>query len=342
MKLMPRSGEYAQTAIRLAAILVALLMLVSVVGCHRNNSIQAPATLAPITSRDYLNAQPPPTASDKTPYSRDMAQLIADKGDATLAKADRNTIVYSLMGEIDKVYGEFDVRLHSGKAMESVGFDAITLGLSTAATIATNSPTKTLLSALGTGIGGLGQSVDKNFFASQTFQVLSIAMANRREKIRTVIISNLTTQDLTSYPLPAAKRDLIAYYYAGTLAGGLDELQQEASAASKNSVSQTVATPVMDPVDGTYTTPASVSIACSTPGATIYYTIDGSVPNTSSSTYSAPIQTKDGQTIKALGVLPGLTNSQVASATYKVDAVHGLDPTGKKSKPISPPAMPIY
>ncbi|HEY2470688.1 MAG TPA: chitobiase/beta-hexosaminidase C-terminal domain-containing protein [Terracidiphilus sp.] len=270
-----------------------------------------------------------------------MAKLSAEQ-DLAKAKEDRNSIVYSLMGEIDKVYGEFDIRLHSGKAMQAVSFDSLTLGLSTAASITTHSATKTILSALGTGIGGIGQSVDKNFFASQTFQVLSVAMANRREKIRTVIVSNLTTQDVATYPLSAAKRDLVAYYYAGTIAGGLDELQQEASAASKSAVSQTVATPVMDPIDGIYKTAPIVSIICSTPGATIYYTTDNSMPTKASSTYSSPIQTKDGETIKAVGVLPGSTDSQVASATFKIDAANGLDPAAKTVKPAIKPATSMY
>jgi hypothetical protein len=318
-----------------------VLLLISLTGCHRTTSIQAPATLAPITGSDYLTPQPIPDEKDKTPYGRDLAQLNSDSADLVKAKADRNKIVFSLMGEIDKVYGEFDIRLHTGKAMEATGFDILTLGLSSAASITTHSATKTILSALGTGIGGVGQSVDKNFFASQTFQVLSIAMANRREKIRTVIISNLSTQDVTAYPLSAAKRDLIAYYYAGTVAGGLDELQLEASAASKSGVSQTVATPVFDPVGGAYNKTFSVSITCSTPGATIHYTVNGDLPSATSTTYSGPISiASDGKekTIKAIAMLPGSTDSQVASATYTI-STDGQDPNTPGSKAKALPAQ---
>ena len=85
---------------------------------------------------------------------------------------------------------------------------------------------------------------------------------------------------------------------------------------------QTVAAPVFSPVAGTYASDQTVTIACATSGATIYYTTDGSSPTTSSSVYGASIPVAGNgttMTITAMAVKAGMTNSAVATATYTIN-----------------------
>lgn len=77
-----------------------------------------------------------------------------------------------------------------------------------------------------------------------------------------------------------------------------------------------VATPTFNPAGGSYTDPVNVTISCSTSGASIYYTLDGTAPTTSSTLYSSPIAVNQTTTIKAIGVKSGMNNSPVATATY--------------------------
>ena len=81
---------------------------------------------------------------------------------------------------------------------------------------------------------------------------------------------------------------------------------------------QKVATPTFSPAAGTYTAAQSVEISCTTDGAEIYYTTDGSNPSASSTAYSGAITVGDTTTIKAIAVKDGMTNSSVASATYTI------------------------
>ena len=81
---------------------------------------------------------------------------------------------------------------------------------------------------------------------------------------------------------------------------------------------QKVATPAFSPDAGTYTEAQSVTISCETTGATIYYTTDGSEPTSSSTTYSSAISVGETTTIKAIAVKDGMTDSEVASATYTI------------------------
>ncbi len=89
----------------------------------------------------------------------------------------------------------------------------------------------------------------------------------------------------------------------------------------------TVATPTFSPGGGTYTSAQTVTISDSTSGATIYYTTNGTTPTTSSAVYSTPISVSTTETVKALGVKSGDTNSAIGSATYTISSSTVATPT---------------
>ena len=107
------------------------------------------------------------------------------------------------------------------------------------------------------------------------------------------------------------------------LAGGLYQASQYVT-LGVNTPFQT-ATPTFSPGTGTYSTAESVSIADATSGAVIYYTTDGSTPNTSSSVYHSAITVTATTTVNALAVAPGYTNSAVSFATYTFNPYLGTN-----------------
>jgi hypothetical protein len=78
------------------------------------------------------------------------------------------------------------------------------------------------------------------------------------------------------------------------------------------------ATPVISPASESFSGSVSVTITDATAGATIYYTSDGSTPTTSSTVYTTAITVTSTTTIKAIAAAVGHSNSQVASATYRL------------------------
>jgi hypothetical protein len=88
-----------------------------------------------------------------------------------------------------------------------------------------------------------------------------------------------------------------------------------------------VATPTFSPAGGQYSSAQTVTISTTTSGATIRYTVDGSTPTASSTLYSGPISVPSTRTVNAIGIMSGLSNSAVASATYTIGGTQTGCPT---------------
>ena len=79
-----------------------------------------------------------------------------------------------------------------------------------------------------------------------------------------------------------------------------------------------LSTPVASPAPGSYSSPQTVTLT-GEPGATIRYTVDGSMPTESSPVYAAPIPVADGTTtLRAVAFKSDWTPSSILVATYTV------------------------
>ncbi len=79
-----------------------------------------------------------------------------------------------------------------------------------------------------------------------------------------------------------------------------------------------VATPFFNPRGGIFESYPTVSIECATLGVTIYYTLDGTEPNSASPIYTKPITIYKTTTIKAKAFRSGMQDSKTAKATYTI------------------------
>jgi arabinogalactan endo-1,4-beta-galactosidase len=95
------------------------------------------------------------------------------------------------------------------------------------------------------------------------------------------------------------------------------------SSASSSTTTTTAPAPTFSPAAGTYSTAQSVTISDAISSATIYYTTNGTMPTTASSVYSGAITipaTPGTETIQAIAVASGYTNSSVATAVYTISS----------------------
>lgn len=80
-----------------------------------------------------------------------------------------------------------------------------------------------------------------------------------------------------------------------------------------------VADPSISPAGGTYGPAQTVTLTSTTTGASFYYTTDGSMPSSSSTLYTGPFSVSSSQSIKAIAVKAGFTDSNVTSAAFTIN-----------------------
>jgi hypothetical protein len=88
------------------------------------------------------------------------------------------------------------------------------------------------------------------------------------------------------------------------------------------------ATPTFSPASGTYASAQTVTIADSTPNASIYYTTNGTTPSTGSTLYTGPIQIATSETLSAIALAPGFSQSADATASYTITSGSSCSPPG--------------
>lgn len=76
------------------------------------------------------------------------------------------------------------------------------------------------------------------------------------------------------------------------------------------------AAPTFTPPAGMYGTQVNVTLSTTTGGSTIYYTLDGSTPTTSSAVYSAPLLISSTTTLKAIAANPNYQNSAITTGSF--------------------------
>jgi hypothetical protein len=138
---------------------------------------------------------------------------------------------------------------------------------------------------------------------------VTVTMSNATTATRNVVWSTVST------PVYNANVEG-AYSFTGTVDGTTLKATVKVNVGI---IQLKAATPTFSPAAGTFTAAQSVTIATTTTGATIHYTVDGSEPTVSSPTYTSAIAVSATTTIKAMAAKTGMTSSDVATATYTIN-----------------------
>ena len=90
-------------------------------------------------------------------------------------------------------------------------------------------------------------------------------------------------------------------------------------------ITGTVPAPTFDPPAGSYVGAIDVVLACSLPGSTIRYSLDGTDPTQQSPQYSDPIHLAQTTTLKAIAYKADWTPSAMATALYQISTANEDD-----------------
>lgn len=90
-----------------------------------------------------------------------------------------------------------------------------------------------------------------------------------------------------------------------------------------NPQQQVVAAPSVAPAGGTFKYAQTVTMTDITPGATIYYTLDGSTPTAASTKYTAPVSVSTTLNLNAIAVSGGVS-SGVVNQFFTINTITGI------------------
>ena len=148
---------------------------------------------------------------------------------------------------------------------------------------------------------------------------------------QSVTISDATPGATIYYTTNGTTPTALSIVYSGPITVSASETLEAIATASGYSTSSAAtaaytinlpaqaATPTFSPIAGTYTAAQSVTISDATTGATIYYTINGTTPTTSSTVYDGPITVSSSETIEAIATASGYLTSAVATGAYSIN-----------------------
>ena len=178
--------------------------------------------------------------------------------------------------------------------------------------------------------GGSGGNSNNNNQTPQTATPTFSPGIGTYTSVQTVTISDSTPNATIYYTTNGTTPTTSSTQYTGAITVSSTETIEAIATASgytNSAVASAVytinlpaaATPTFSPGTGTYTSVQTVTIPDSTPGATIYYTTDGSTPSTSSTKYTSALTVSTSETLQAIAVASGYTNSAVATAVYTMN-----------------------
>jgi hypothetical protein len=146
-------------------------------------------------------------------------------------------------------------------------------------------------------------------------QTVTISSATTGAAIYYTVNNSTPTTSSTKYTGPFSVSTSETVEAIATYSGFTNSAVASAAYTINSAV---LPTPAFSAGSGTYHTVQLVGISDTVTGASIYYTLDGSTPTATSTAYAGPIAVSKNQTIKAIAMASGYTNSAIASAAYVI------------------------
>jgi len=237
---------------RLFAVTMAAFLSLVPTGCVHRTMQQKPATMTSpgivILNHDQIES--------KDKIAKALAQVAedyrtnTDQGNLAQAKILRNRFVFTIMGQIEASYGNFEHSFRSNRATAETATDAAVLGLTAAASVVGEAGIKDMLTAAVGAATGTRLSAEKNFFNDEGTIALLTQMRASRTTIEAQIIKRCAN-DVTQYSLEEAWKDLNRYVNAGSIESAM--IQLAANAGNQNTVAQKQVSDAIDSV----TTPST-------------------------------------------------------------------------------------
>ena len=195
----------------------------------------------------------------------------------------------------------------------------------------TNAACLAVIESLPTGLGAANVSAGGNYIASNNLVLWGPFFGTNAQ-----VLSYQAVGQPGTYPVQAS------WSVDGVGGGEAEATKIVVASIFSNGVPTEppqVAAPEFTPASGG-NLPANVTVSCATPGAVIYYTLDGSLPTVSSTLYTGPFYLAVPSTVRAVAFTNGWTPS-VSSVAYYGPPAATANAQVTRSVDTTYPAAPV-
>jgi hypothetical protein len=198
------------------------LVLLGTTGCRTVYGPKKPALLNKGVTPVFNYTTPGATNYYLDQYARAM-----DKYDEPVRSAMRDRILFDLINQVDVTYNDSEEGLRNEKLAKDMLADFAVIGINAAGTITGTAGTKAILHAVSGGLVAANAATEKIAFKEKAIEALQLQMQAMRKEQYAVLLENMK-KDTGKYPLEAGIRDVIEYYYRGTLPRAFQALFEQA------------------------------------------------------------------------------------------------------------------
>jgi hypothetical protein len=185
-----------------------------------------------------------------------------------------------------------------------------------------NWPKVSAIEIQGASVGVQISPTTVNLSATQTQQFTPTVTGTTNTNVTWSLSPAVGT--LSSTGLYTAPSSITSNQAISVITTSVADTSKSATATVNLQTSPPSATPAFSLPGGAYLGTQTVSISDSTPGSTIFYTLDGTVPATSvggsTQQYTSALTVSSTETIKAIAVASGYSTSAMASAAYTIES----------------------
>jgi len=156
-------------------------------------------------------------------------------GDLAQARMSRNNFIAAGTTAIDEAYFEFEKEFKALISAKNASVDSVSIILTTAAAVFDGSTTKTVLAAIDTSLKGINTAVDRHTLREKTIELLNSEMRRQRAQVEAQTKDLIAADDdaaVLKFSLEDARRQLVSYFYAGSVTNALTTLAANTAAGA--------------------------------------------------------------------------------------------------------------
>ena len=280
-------------------------------------------TYVPKTVTYALTVHKAPATPTENVYVKVTETAGITDGEYLIVYEDGKVAFNGALATLDAVSNTVEVTISDNVVVGNTEIDAATFTIDAA--------NGTILSASGKYIGvtsydnGLKQNEESSTYGAHSFEI------SEGNAIVKIVIAD--------------KGDMILNYNPSTNNGQRFRYYKEGSqkpiALYKKVDPSEILAPAFSVAAGSFYDAQSVVITCATPGAEIYYTLDGLTPSSTSTKYTSAIAISETKTLKAIAI-KGEYSSSVTEATYTILApLATMQEIFDKAKAVGTTATPV-